>query len=148
MPEGLDVGLIKNLRIHAFLKDKFAKRKLLIPQTTLSLLTLREIQKQKDCFSESMFLNSMAELGFIKTKKYILNEKTEVSLVDQASDYAVFLLDFDNAFHASLSLYLKTPKDQVMYESFMRSNKKWPKPKKDYTTQVKAFYKYVHYLSE
>ncbi len=148
VPEGLEEGLLKNLRIHAFLKEKFAKRKNIISEATLSQLTFDEMKRQAKNSPEIVFLNSMAELGFHKNKNYTWSDKVLLDVKMQAEDYCRFLFYFDDAFHSSISHLLKSPKDQQMYISVIKSNKKWPKAKKNYLTEIKALYKYVHYLSE
>ena len=148
LPEGLEEGLLKSLRIHAFLKEKFRKRFDAIPDSVKGNLTYEKMQKLYKGPSEVIFLSSMAELGFKKDKKYLWHEKSEVSIKEQAEDYMNFLYDFDNTLHDTLTALLKTPKDQTAYSNYMKQYKKWPKPKKDYNNSIKALYKYIHYLSE
>lgn len=148
LPEGLEEGLLKDLRIHSFLKSKFTKRHAALPEEVKVFLTRDELLKQNKNSSETIFLTSMAELGFKKDKRYLWSDKAEVGIKEQAEDYMHFLFDFDNTFHDSLTGLLKSPKDNIVYAKYIKQNKKWPKPKKDYANLVKALYKYIHYLSE
>lgn len=139
MPDGLEEGLLKNLRIISFLKSKFEKRKNSLPKELLEQYNHKVLIKLANKRNADAFLSAMQLLGFSKTTKYIWLEDKEVNIKTQAKDYMNFLFEFDNTMHESLSSIYGTPID---------NKSPGTSPKKDYKKIEKALNKYIHYLSE
>lgn len=138
IPEGLEEGLLKNLRVYAHLKRKFDLKRASIPE---SLKSEHQYEKFEEIVRKtpSQLPKLLSIIGFDKKRPYqFLNVPLNVTA--QGKDYLNLFYDFEGTIHEHLSKIYNTPEDDV--------TKYLGKPGREYQKTIKAFYKYVHYLAD
>lgn len=138
IPEDLEEGLLKNLRVYSHLKRKFALKRAAIAD---SLKEMHHFEKFEEVYKKtpSQLPRLLTIIGFGKKRPYqFLN--VSLNTVAQSKDYLNLFYDFDATMHEHLSKIYNSPEDKVT--PYLGN------PNKEYKKLIKAFYKYVHYLAD